>query len=172
MNEELKESVREADKDVTNAMATEHLKERFRNPMDLIHNREAEFASWKPCKGSANLDGTGSAMRRRDCRTSFNRSLTRSPWRGSWICLSTRWAGRSTCPRSNCTHVCWLSVMSDCEDEYARLDDGELGHRQWQQCPGPRRRQQRQRLEWQGTPRRPHFHLPRRVTGDSCQEKW
>ncbi len=52
VNEELK-AVREADKDVTNAMETEHLKERFGNPMELIHNREAEFASWKRCKGSS-----------------------------------------------------------------------------------------------------------------------
>jgi hypothetical protein len=34
-------------------MEMEHLKERFRNPMELIHNREAEFASWKRCKGSS-----------------------------------------------------------------------------------------------------------------------
>ncbi len=56
MNEALKElkaAVREADKDVINAMKTEHLKERFGNPMELIRNREAEFASWKRCKGSS-----------------------------------------------------------------------------------------------------------------------
>jgi uncharacterized membrane protein YgcG len=54
---ELKAAVREADKEVTNAMDTEeaileHLVDRFGNPIEMIRSREAEFASWKPCKGT------------------------------------------------------------------------------------------------------------------------
>jgi hypothetical protein len=54
---ELKAAVREADKEVTNAMDTEeaileHLVDRFGNPIEMIRSREAEFASWKPIKGS------------------------------------------------------------------------------------------------------------------------
>ena len=60
MNEALKElkaAVQEADKEVTNAMDTEeaileHLVDRFGNPIEMIRSREAEFASWKPCKGT------------------------------------------------------------------------------------------------------------------------
>jgi hypothetical protein len=54
---ELKAAVREADKEVTNTMDTEdaileHLVDRFGNPIEMIPNREAEFSSWKPCKGT------------------------------------------------------------------------------------------------------------------------
>jgi hypothetical protein len=54
---ELKAAVREADKEVTNAMDTEeaileHLIERFGNPIEMIRCREAEFTSWKPSKGT------------------------------------------------------------------------------------------------------------------------
>ncbi len=53
---ELKAAVREADK-VTSAMDTEeaileHLIERFGNPIEMIRNREEEFSSWKPSKGT------------------------------------------------------------------------------------------------------------------------
>jgi hypothetical protein len=54
---ELKAAVREAHKEVTNAMDTEeaimeHLIDRFGNPIEMIRSREAEFSSWKPCKGT------------------------------------------------------------------------------------------------------------------------
>jgi hypothetical protein len=54
---ELKAAVREADKEFTNAMDTEeaimeHLIDRFSNPIEMIRSREAEFSSWKPCKGT------------------------------------------------------------------------------------------------------------------------
>jgi hypothetical protein len=54
---ELKTAVREADKAATDAMGTEeaifdHLMERFGNVLELIRAREAEFASWRSCKGS------------------------------------------------------------------------------------------------------------------------
>jgi hypothetical protein len=37
----------------TEAAILEHLKERFGNPMELIRNREVEFASWKLYKGTS-----------------------------------------------------------------------------------------------------------------------
>jgi hypothetical protein len=54
---ELKAAVREADKEVTNAMDTEdaileHLVDQFGNPIEMIRSREAEYTSWKPSKGS------------------------------------------------------------------------------------------------------------------------
>jgi hypothetical protein len=72
---ELKAAVREADKEVTNAMDTEeaileHLVDRFGNPIEMIRSREAEFASWKPVKGS--YEQTGSTTAGRDCRTSLS----------------------------------------------------------------------------------------------------
>jgi len=54
---ELKSSVREADKDATDDMATEaaifaHLTDKFGNIFALIRGREQEIAAWKSCKGS------------------------------------------------------------------------------------------------------------------------
>jgi hypothetical protein len=54
---ELKAAVREADKEVTNAIDTEdaileHLVDQFGNPIEMICSREAEFSSWKSCKGT------------------------------------------------------------------------------------------------------------------------
>jgi hypothetical protein len=118
--------------------------------MELIRNREAEITSQKWCKGSNEFrrdwfchaktrlqniivlcteHNVLDHLHNSQVHRIFQQKLDKTPWRGSWICLSARWAGRSTCPRSNCIHVCWLSVMSDYEDEYAHLDDGELGHR-------------------------------------------
>jgi len=54
---ELKAAVQETGNEVTNAMDTEedimeHLNDRFGNPIKMIRSREAEFSSWKPCRGT------------------------------------------------------------------------------------------------------------------------